>query len=213
MLDEQQKKISAPKEQINLRIELKFKLCRSSVFNKQKVVKSIVQGIPYIAFIVVTNISNKSFKGASLKETQFEYIGTDVQKSVDRDIQIPAINPKGKIELEIDSLTFSMDGGSWGEFKLVPESKKQEVKCYQFDKFHDQDEPCDGINSWGNSFFVEGKLAALQTKTNNYILALTIITVLEAVFGIKDILILFASFLAIIFSSLGEFFEYLAKFT
>jgi hypothetical protein len=69
------------------------------------------------------------------------------------------------------------------------------------------------LNKWGSTVYVEGKAASLQAKTNSYILVLTLVTVLEAVFGLKNILQWTAQLLASLFSVLTEFFVFLASIT
>ena len=83
-------------------------------------------------------------------------MGNDVAQTVNHDVQIPAINSKGKVEVELDVTTFDLDGGCWLDFTFDPESKEQEIQCYQYEEDHARDEAYDKINSWGSSFYIEG---------------------------------------------------------
>ncbi|EPW4779007.1 hypothetical protein ACWLRU_004512 [Vibrio parahaemolyticus] len=201
-----------PKEVIDLRIEVKFKpIGKTKKINKST--RMVIQGMPYKVYIVVTNLSGKSFKGASLHDIVFSYLGISVNQTINHEVSIPAINPKSHVEIELSDASFDISGGGWVNLKLTPDSDTQQIQCHQYNPDHKNDEKFLGVNEWGISFFIEGKLAALQTRTNNYILALTIITVLEAVFGIKNMLIASVSSLARLFGSISDFFEYLSKLT
>ncbi len=208
-----QKQLPPLKEKIDLRVELKFevfKTGRFSVTNKSKS-RNVIQGQPYKTHLVITNLSNKAFKGANLTNIMYRYVGNEVTQTVNHDVQVPAINPKATTEVEVTACTFDLDGGGWLDANVIPESSNQEIQCYQYDLVHDQDEPVSRLNYWGISFFIEGKLATLQTKTNNYILGLTVITVIEAVFGIKNTLLFIATNLAALFGLLSDFFGWLAS--
>ncbi|OXX39632.1 hypothetical protein B9J90_00035 [Vibrio sp. V09_P4A23P171] len=103
---------------------------------------------------------------------------------VANEVQLPSLNPKQSATVLLDSATFNVDGSCWFSCEIVPDDVQQEVFTYQYDKQHDKDISY-RLNRWGAPIYVEGKLASLQTRTNNYILILTVITVLEAIFGIK----------------------------
>jgi len=212
---DQPQQLPPPKERIELRVELKFETVKTGHFSvtKKSSSRNVIQGQPYKTYLVITNMSNKAFKGASLTNIVFRYLGNQVTQTVNHDVQVPAMNPKGSLEVEVTACTFDLDGGGWLNVNVEPESSDQEIQCYQYDLAHEKDEPVSGLNYWGISFFIEGKLATLQTKTNNYILGLTVITVIEAVFGIKNTLLFLATNLAVLFGLLAELFSWLASLT
>lgn len=208
-----QEQLDGLKEQIELRLELKYRHISNSFFKKDKLHKHLIQGTPFRACIIIKNLSSKNFKGAKLKECKFTFNGHSILHTVSNDIQIPSLNAKQEVELEVINATFNVDGSCWFSCDILPESENQEVLTFQYDKEHDIDDMFPEINKWGESTYIEGKLASLQVKTNNYILILTLITVLEAVFGIKEILLSLTAFLSTTFSLVSEFFAYFNKFT
>ena len=60
MVDEQ-KQLAPPKDKLDLRVQLRFKPLKCSFKTKNKLFKSLVQGLPYKVVLIVTNISNKGF--------------------------------------------------------------------------------------------------------------------------------------------------------
>ena len=102
------------------------------------------------------------------------------------------------------------DGAYWFECNLTPENDSQNIQTYQYDLAH-KDDVIFKINNWGDVIFTEGKLSALQSKTNNYILSLTAITVWEAVFGIGDTLKFMALITSKVFSLLSGIFGFLSN--
>ncbi|ELI0351406.1 TPA: hypothetical protein I7730_24700 [Vibrio vulnificus] len=210
MTNQTLKQLAPPKEQIELRVELKL-TPHKNYYHRSKRSRTVIQGMPHRVALIVTNLSTKSFKGAALKSVEFKFLGTDITQTVTNELQIPAINPKGKIKIDVTICTFDLHGGGWFSFDLVPESESQDIQCFQYDLAHEQDEPVSCLNHWGMSFYIEGKLAALQTQTNHYILALTVITVLEAIFGIKNILVYLALQLAKFFGLLSSIFSWLGN--
>ncbi|MGF1771482.1 hypothetical protein L4C42_04130 [Vibrio wakamikoensis] len=213
MKTEESKQLPPPKSIIDLRVELKFKPLKRSRIKPKGASLTVVQGIVYQAHLVVTNLSNKTFKGASVQNVKFEFLGHNVHQTVNHDIQIPAINPKGTAKVEVTACSFNLDGGGWLGVDLVSDADDQEVQTYQYDLALKQDEVYDTKNKWGTSFYIEGKLATLQSKTNNYILVLTAMTVLEAVFGIKAILVFLLAQLAEFFGGISKFFSWLGSLT
>ncbi|EKA3118482.1 hypothetical protein OKZ60_001605 [Vibrio alginolyticus] len=199
-------------ERTDLRIELKYRHLNGKKFRAKKLYDYLVQSTPFDAYLVVTNISGKAFRGARVKEAKFSFNGHNMSHTVTNEVQLPSLNPKQSATVSLDSATFNVDGSCWFSCQIIPDDVQQEVFTYQYDKQHDKDISY-RLNQWGAPIYVEGKLASLQTRTNNYILILTIITVLEAIFGIKDMLVMGARLLAYLFSLLSELFGYLSTFT
>lgn len=185
MSEESTTHISPPQKQdINIRFELVFK-CSDSKSSVKKDIVNPLQGSPISVYLKVTNIDKHIFKGGIVKKGSFDNNGSNTRISFDSPIQIPALNPNESTVLFWDKTRFIVDGAYWFQMEISPEDKGQKIRTYQFDKIHAQDEFHE-VNKWGDVLFIESKSAYLQTKTNHYILALTFITVWEAIFGIKD---------------------------
>ncbi|WP_455295065.1 hypothetical protein [Vibrio parahaemolyticus] len=211
-MSEQEDLFQGVLEKTDLRIELKYQHLNSKKLRAKKFYDYLVQSTPFDAYLVVTNISGKAFRGAKVKEAKFRFNGHNMAHIVANEVQLPSLNPKQSATVLLDSATFNVDGSCWFSCEIVPDDVQQEVFTYQYDKQHDKDISY-RLNRWGAPIYVEGKLASLQTRTNNYILILTVITVLEAIFGIKNMLLMEVRILAYLFSYLSELFGYLGAFT
>ncbi|EEY46607.1 hypothetical protein NMT24_003443 [Vibrio cholerae] len=208
----EQPQLPGLKESVELRIEIIYKT-RASRFSAEKVIHEPVQGKPVIVLLRVSNLSNKICKGFKVVDAVFHFQSDEVVTSVDHNVQVPPINPKSSIDVELDHLTFNLGGACWFSCSLEPDSKEQEFVTFQHDRNHDKDALFKNLNAWGEILYIEGRLASLQAETNRYILILTIITVLEAVFGLKNLLNWGAVLLSTIFGYLAEFFVLLASIT
>lgn len=103
----------------------------------------------------------------------------------------------------MDSACLPSKGSATIDAALIPQDE-QTIRTYQYDEFHNTDNIYGKANSWKNFIFIQGELEILQQRTNELILALTIITVYESVIGIKASLIFLMGVLAKIFILLGE---------
>lgn len=171
------------RETVKLRIEMFFKPLDFKLTPK-KMILTPIQGQPLNIYLKITNISDYIFKGAMIHSAMIHNRTSNTAIKTYKNVQIPSLNPGEVKDVLLDRTTFVVDGAYWASFDLKPELDTQEVLTYQYDVIHKVDDVYK-INKWGNIVFVEGKLASLQTTTNHYILALTAITVWEAIFGIK----------------------------
>ncbi|EIZ1552234.1 hypothetical protein MOU90_004976, partial [Vibrio parahaemolyticus] len=195
------------KEVIDLRIEVYF--CKKGSSEKPigKRIKP-VQGDSVDIYIKVTNISDKIFQGAKVNEFKFEHRTNHISTLINKGVQLRTLNAGESYEQKVDWTTFKFDGVYWVCLKLEPSSENQELLTYQHDPSHNQDEKYE-INDWGDTIYLEGKLATLQTRTNNYILLLTVITVWEAIFGIKNTLKFLLTSLSFVLGALSSGVEYI----
>lgn len=199
------------KESLNIRIEILYKNKKSRFpFGKEFAIAP-VQGLPFKAYLKITNISNIICGGARIKSICFESKTCAIATTTDNEIQFGSLNPKESITLEVDAFTLKIDGPFWFSCDLEPLSTDQEIVAYQYDLGHQKDNAYVRVNSFGSTVFVEGKLASLQNRTNNYILMLTIITALEAIFGIKNIIQAMALGIAGFFSLLAKLFVFISS--
>ena len=197
-------------EKVEIRLELKFRKQKKRL-KRGSYIQEPVQKLPLTVYVKVTNISSKISKGFRLENAKFEFNSHNIVTAVDHDVQIPSLNPKESVEVELDSLTFNVDGSCWFCSDISPESEEQEIFTFQYDQNHNQDAPYGKANKWGCIVYVEGKASALQAKTNEYILFLTLVTVLEAVFGLTNILKAASELLGTVFSLIAQLFWFLAS--
>src|SRR5690606_23995005 len=126
-----------------------------------------IQGTPYEYHLKITNIGETIFKGARIKNPKFTFHGANLASTISSEIHIKGLNPKESCVTKLNQGTLKIDGASWFSLEIYPESDSQEVITYQHDKYHDEDEPYNILNEFGVTIYVEGKLASLQTTTNN----------------------------------------------
>jgi len=198
-------------ETVDIRLELIFQRVKSK-FGWKKYHRSVTQGNPVTVFVRATNISKTICKGFCLKSGQFKPFQYPIMAdTINQDVQFPALNPGEERIIKLEDITFSTEGTHWFSCKIIPEPG-QKIVTYQYDYYHGKDNKYAHLNQWGNDLFVVGQHAALQLRTNLYILILTIITVLEAIFGIKAILKFLLSGIGLAFISLGQFFSFIGGF-
>ncbi|GEM_PF-2775235 len=176
------------KETVKLRIELLFKKSGKRLPFEKEFLDSPIQGVPFRCYVRITNISNVICEGGRIQEALFFSNACSMGTSSESDIQFGSLNPKDSHTLELDAFTLKLEGAFWFSCNVIPLSDDQEFLTFQYDSSHQRDNQHREMNTFGVSVFIEGKLASLQAKTNKYILILTVITVLEAVFGIKNII-------------------------
>lgn len=195
------------KEVVGLRLEVVFRK-KNAIDKPLGKHISPVQGDAVDIYIKVTNISDVIFQGARIKEFVFENKNNQINTSINKEVQLRTLNAGESYEQRADCATFKFDGVYWISLKLEPSSENQDILTYQHDQTHNQDEKYD-INTWGDTIYLEGRLATLQTRTNNYILLLTVITVWEAVFGIKDTLKFILSTLSYVLNTVALGIQYI----
>ncbi|OZS42378.1 hypothetical protein [Photobacterium sanguinicancri] len=153
----------------------------------------IVQGEPFSWGVKIKNIDSKPSPQAKiidagvqdLNDKFFHYMAKD-------EILVRSLNPSEEISIPIEESTLYLDGMLWAYLELEPTEENATFTTYQIDektgvvsKYHDSD---DDNNKWMCEIYVQKRMELLQSRTNNYILALTIITVWESVFGLKNTL-------------------------
>ncbi|WOC76988.1 hypothetical protein RTE98_10840 [Stutzerimonas frequens] len=198
-------------EIVDVRLELIFQRIKTK-FGWSKYHRSVTQGNPVTVFVRATNISKTICKGFCLQTGKFKPFQYPIMEdTINQDIQFPALNPGEERIIKLEDTTFSTEGTHWFSCNIIPEPG-QEIVTYQYDYYHGKDNKFAHTNQWGNDLFVVGQHAALQLKTNLYILILTVITVLEAVFGIKELLSFLLGGIGLFFISLGKFFSFISGF-
>lgn len=177
----------------------------------------IVQGEPFTWGVKIKNIDIIPTPEANIISACIHDLNEKFFHSMDdKKIYVRSLNPGEEIYVEIDKATVFLEGMQWAVIDIEPKDSSYYFETYQFDerhnkvkKYFDTDED---KNQWMDSIYIQKKIELLQSKTNNYILLLTIITVWESVFGIKETLRCFAAFFALCFGFISDGLTWLAKF-
>ena len=211
-MSQQTSKKDVKKQNFNIQIIASFK-------NKSKKFKnheSVVQGEPFSWGVTIKNIGSKptpegTITGAGIKDLNDKYF----QYMEASEKFVRSLNPNEEIFIEIDEGVIYLEGVQWSYIDIKPNEEDKVFITHQFDKHHNKttkfwvDDEDD--NRWMDQVYIQKKMELLQSRTNQYILLLTIVTVWESIFGIKDTLKNFATLLSIIFTWIAAGVEWLGK--
>lgn len=177
----------------------------------------IVQGEPFTWGVKIKNIDTTPTPEASITSAHIRDLNKTYFQSMDEsELFVRSLNPGEEVYIKIDNTSVFLEGMQWAEIDIEPKDNGYYFETHQFDESHnkvtkyfDTDED---KNEWMDSIYIQKKIELLQSKTNNYILLLTVITVWESVFGIKDTLRNLINLLSNGFVYLGEGLKWLVSF-
>ncbi|WP_046007490.1 hypothetical protein [Pseudoalteromonas rubra] len=200
------------KEPFKIQITASFK-------NKSKKFKnysSIVQGEPFSWGITIKNIDTKPTPEANIVAAGIKDLDDKVfQYMEEQEKFVRSLNPNEEIFIEIDRGVIFLEGMQWCYLSIHPKSEGKYFETYQFDESHNRvvkfyiDE--EDNNNWMDHVYIQKKMELLQSRTNNYILLLTLVTVWESIFGIKNSLKSLAVILSLVFSWIADGIEWLGQ--
>jgi len=200
-----------PKKQVDLRLQFIHRPIRRRWFSRKY--PFLIQNEPFEYGLKIKNIGSESFSGATISE--FTISSGDGFSGFAQQAQstpkIKALNPNEEYELYFDRYTFWHEGSIGTRCKLSPDKEGEVIKTYQHHRDHDFDEPYKNENEWWHDYYCQSQQQLLQTRTNNLILVLTVITVIEAVFGLKYSLKLIIGSIAWGLSQLTTLLQWLAS--
>lgn len=200
-----------PKKQAELRLQFIHRPIRKRWYARKY--PFLIQNEPFEYGLKIKNIGSEPFSGATISKFEISSSsGFDgfIQQAHSKP-KIKALNPGEEFELYFDRYTFWHEGSIGTRCFLVPDKDGEVIKTYQHHKDHDIDEPYKKENEWWHDYYCQSQQQLLQTRTNNLILLLTTITVIEAIFGLKDSLKFIISLLATGLSHAVTFLQWLAS--
>ena len=175
------------KKQVDLRLQFIHRPIRKRWYTRKY--PFLVQNVPFEYGLKIRNIGTEPFSGATISEFKIHsddsLMGGFEQKALSAP-KIKALNPGEELDLYVDRYTFWHEGSIGTHCKLIPDKGEEVIRTYQHHRDHDFDEPYSDENAWWHDYYCQSQQQLLQTRTNNLILMLTVITVIEAVFGLKD---------------------------
>jgi len=110
-----------------------------------------------------------------------------LSSNIREEFAIPVLNPGQSTELEVGRFNLAFEGVTWVGCSLVPAAPNIEITTYQVDASSGDVSPYQQINEWGNVWFMQRQMEVQQARTNNLIMLLTLLLVLETLFGLKNI--------------------------
>lgn len=197
--------------------KIQFKFCFE---NKRKLFKKhshIVQGEPFSWGVKIKNIDNKPTPPSRIVLAHIQDVNDKFFLSMEKDeIFVRALNPNEEIYVNIDTGTIFLEGMQWAKINIIPNDEDVHFETYQFDDQHqltilytdcEEEE-----NSWMDTIYIQKKMELLQSRTNNYILLLTALTVWESLFGIKATVKNFFEMISFCLLKISEFIVWCLKF-
>jgi len=199
------------KKQVDLRIQFIHRPLKRRWFIFRKY-PFLIQNEPFEYGVKIKNIGKTAFAGAVINSFIIQFLSVDknLVQNTSAKPNIAPLNPNEEIAIYFDRYTLWHEGSLGLKCELIPTNADEILQTFQHHRDHDSDEPYRTHNEWWQDYYCQGELQLLQSRTNNLILLLTVITVLEAIFGLKKILKFLLEVLVFIFSSLTELFSLMA---
>lgn len=173
-------------KQIDLRIQFIHRPIKKNWYTRKY--PFLVQNEPFEYGVRIKNIGSEPFSGATISTFSIKsgdvLTGGLVQKA-NSTPKIKALNPGEELDLYFSRYTFWHEGSIGTDCTLTPDNENEQIMTYQYHRDHDFDEQYK-INEWWHDYYCQSQQQLLQTKTNNLILGLTVITVIEAILGLKE---------------------------
>lgn len=161
-----------------------------------------IQGKPFSFSLKITNIDDKVFPGAIIKNLSIDPANKPseyLNHPFDREFSIQELNPNQSVEIPIARLRTLLDGLVWVKCSINPKKDGDKISAYQKDPGTGENiDP--KTNRWGQEFIVLPQSQVSLDRTNNIIIILTILTFVEGVWGMRKIAIGLANFLGKILS-------------
>lgn len=170
----------------------------------------LIQNEPFKYGLRVKNIGRTSFSGAAISEFKISHHSSGLGQLALNHPKIKSLNPDEEYEFYFDQYTLWHEGSIGTRCILIPDSAKETIMTYQYHRDHDADEKY-RENEWWHDYYCQSQQQLLQTRTNNLILGLTVITVVEAIFGLSNVLKMGAGTLAWTFNKMYQVFSWLAS--
>lgn len=196
------------KIEVSIRIEFIHRPIKKRFLNKKY--PFLIQNEPFEYGIRVTNIGKVCFSGALVSKLLITILSAQITQEASKKLKIRPLNPGEVHELYLDKFTMWHEGPLGISCSLVPENDNEILNTFQHHRDHNIDEEFKTPNKWWQDYYCQGQQQLLQTTTNNLILLLTIITVVEALIGLKEVFQFILHMLATVFSMLSSFFSILA---
>jgi hypothetical protein len=204
--DEEQLEL-IPEKIVDLRLQFIHKPINKAWYAKK--FPFLVQNEPFEYGLKIKNIGSEPFSGALIKD--FSIKAGALRQNALKAVKIKPLNPGEEFDLYIDKYTLWHEGSISTSCVLIPDKIGEKIHTYQHHRDHDADELHHTPNEWWHDYYCQSQQQLLQTRTNNLILLLTVITVIEAIFGLKESLKIIAGIIALGLSKIEWLFAWLAS--
>jgi hypothetical protein len=151
--------------------------------------KKIVQNNRADFGVEIENISKKSFPGGKLNNVHLKPQNSsfNFKLGCEDEYNIVPLNPKEKTILWLDNSIFSTDGGYFLKMDIKSNDGK-EIKSYKRDDLDQEKHKIpSGPVEWHKNIFVHNESSLILKTTNYLLLMLTLILLLDQIFGMDVI--------------------------
>ena len=116
---------------------------------------------------------------------KIEQAGQGPWSLMSKELELPTLNPGENSEVWFPhKLSLNFHGTTWLSCTITPKPD-HEVWAYQTTEFPGPKPR--HVNGWGNSVYVEERLALLQAQTNRLLLVLAVLTLVQGVWGLDNV--------------------------
>lgn len=176
--------------------------------------QEVIQGEPFEWGVIIKNISTTPTPEAKITSAMINFREKDFGITMDTDsVFVRSLNPNEEIKVLLNSCTCYVDGALTTDIEIIPNTPNSFFITYQYEKHHNKNmlysDSFDKYNQWIDMFPVQNKMEVLQSKTNHYILLLTVVTAWESLFGIKETVKNILLLMKLTFLSAFEFLSWL----
>lgn len=171
----------------------------------------LIQNEPFEYGLRIKNIGSTAFSGAVIENFIIKHRASNLGQAALNNPKIKPLNPDEEYEFYFDKYTLWHEGSIDTKCELIPDSEKEIITTYQHHRDHDVDEKFEVQNEWWHDYYCQSQQQLLQTRTNNLILGLTVITVVEAIIGLTNVLKGISTALAWSFNKMHHLFAWLAS--
>ncbi|WP_426696707.1 hypothetical protein ACP6EV_14905 [Aeromonas hydrophila] len=177
----------------------------------------LVQGEPFTWGLKIKNLDNKPTPIGAINDYGIRNLENNYfSNSETNDIRaLKPLNPDEETIIKLGDDVSYVEGALWAFANIKTQDDKHAFEVYQFNPYHKADAlltvASNSTYNWIESIYIQKKMELLQAKTNNYILGLTIVSVWESLFGIKETVVNVLSYTSKLLNILGVATQYIAN--
>lgn len=155
-----------------------------------KKTKKIIQNKSFRLGVKIENVGKNRFEGGLIKNIKL-FPALKVQNIVlktNKTFKIKPLKSGEQIEIWFDIFNSVFCGNIWIELKIKPKRKRDKILTYQWNETSRGMGGPESTNSWHNPIFVFNENTVIQQTTNYLLLLLTLVILIDQIFGTKNIL-------------------------
>jgi len=166
-----------------------------------------IQNEPFALGLRLTNKSEQPFPGCTLRDVSFRDTGEGgVGTTSHNEYTIQMLKPDQSTDIWTGNWTERTEGQVWLGCYLRPATPNTVIKTLSRDPSTGDIGRWPVDNGWSYVWFIQRKMDVQQARTNNLIMLLTLLLVLDSVFGLKNMAVLLLHLVVGAFAKIGHLF-------